>query len=132
MTLSSLGWDDFFSRHFAPHASGGLVPARVALEHKHAYELYSPLGEMTAECTGRLLHTAATRADLPAVGDWVAVHPRPGEATLDRQTPRRCQVAPAHQPRHAHRRHRRRDPRLRSRERAGAVETRRVQENLAL
>ena len=59
------------------------MPARVALEHKHAYELISAGGELTAECTGRLLHEAMARADLPAVGDWVVVRPRPGEARGD-------------------------------------------------
>lgn len=85
MTLSSLGWDDFFSRHFAPFDStpDGFVPARVALEHKHAYELLSASGELTAECTGKLLHGATSRADLPAVGDWVVVRIRPGESQAD-------------------------------------------------
>jgi ribosome biogenesis GTPase len=79
MTLSSLGWDDFFASSFQPFSNDGLVPARVALEHKHAFELLSVYGEFTAECTGKLLHTARRRADLPAVGDWVAVRFRPGE-----------------------------------------------------
>lgn len=76
MTLSSLGWNDGFADAFQPFSVDGFIPARVALEHKHAYELLSPLGELTAECTGRLLHHACSRADLPAVGDWVAVRLR--------------------------------------------------------
>jgi len=83
MTLSSLGWDDRFARSFPPFAAAGLVPARVALEHKHAYVLLSPAGEFTASCTGRLLHASLQRADLPAVGDWIAMRPRPGEAHAD-------------------------------------------------
>lgn len=83
MQLSSLGWDDFFARHFQPFSSDNLFPARVALEHKHAYELLSPDGEFSAVCTGRLLHDAASRADLPAVGDWVAARPRPNETHAD-------------------------------------------------
>lgn len=83
MTLSSLGWDDFFTTAFQPYHDRGFVPARVALEHKHAYELVSPQGEFGAECTGRLLHHADNRAALPAVGDWVAVRLRPGEARAD-------------------------------------------------
>jgi ribosome biogenesis GTPase / thiamine phosphate phosphatase len=71
MTLSSLGWNDFFAKPFQPFSAGGFVPARVALEHKHAYELLVPDGPLTAGCTGKLLHDAATRGDLPAVGDWV-------------------------------------------------------------
>lgn len=77
MILDSLGWDAFYADAFQPFASGDFVPARVALEHKHAYELLAPAGEIAAACTGRLLHTAVSRADLPAVGDWVVVRLRP-------------------------------------------------------
>ncbi len=83
MTLSSLGWDDAFAHQFQPYTADGLFPGRVALEHKHAYELLGAFGPAAAECTGKLLHAAATRAALPAVGDWVAVRLRPGEARAD-------------------------------------------------
>jgi len=83
MTLSSLGWDDSFAAAFQPFSTAGLLPARVALEHKHAYALLSPAGELAAECTGRLLHAATARGDLPAVGDWVAIRPRPNETRAD-------------------------------------------------
>ncbi len=85
MHLSSLGWDDFFSGHFAAFdsISDGFVPARVALEHKHAYDLLSVHGELAAECTGKLLHDAVSRAELPAVGDWVVARVRLGEAHAD-------------------------------------------------
>lgn len=83
MSLTALGWDEFFAHSFAPHSAAGLVPARVTLEHKHAYELLAATGELTAACTGKLLHTSIARTDLPAVGDWVAVRPRPGEAHAD-------------------------------------------------
>lgn len=76
MTLSSLGWNDFFAKAFPSPTPADLVPARVAQEHKHAYVLLSPTGEIAAECTGRLLHVAPTRAALPAVGDWVGVRLR--------------------------------------------------------
>ena len=79
MSLSSLGWDDFFANHFQSHFPSGFVPARVTVEHKHAYVLLSAHGELTAECTGRLIYTADGRADFPAVGDWVAVRLRAGE-----------------------------------------------------
>lgn len=76
MTLEALGWNDGCAAAFLSFSNGGFLPARVALEHKHAYELLSPLGEIVAECTGRLLHTARSRGDLPAVGDWVAIRLR--------------------------------------------------------
>lgn len=83
MTLSALGWDDFFASSFPSDPAAGLLPARVALEHKNAFVLLAPQGEFTATCTGRLLHAATRRADLPAVGDWVAVRLRPGESHAD-------------------------------------------------
>jgi ribosome biogenesis GTPase len=81
--LSALGWTEFHSASFAPFSIDGLVPARVALEHKHAYQLLSAEGEFDAKCTGRLLHTSTQRADLPAVGDWVATRIRTGERRAD-------------------------------------------------
>lgn len=83
MSLSSLGWDGGFAAAFQGLGLNDLVPARVALEHKQAYELLSAQGELSAVCTGRLRHAAAGRGDLPAVGDWVAVRVRPGEAQAD-------------------------------------------------
>jgi ribosome biogenesis GTPase len=81
MSLSFLGWDDFFANHFQSRFPSGFVPARVTAEHKQAYVLHSAHGEFTAECTGRLIYNADGRADFPAVGDWVAVRLRSG-ATL--------------------------------------------------
>lgn len=78
MTLSTLGWNDHFANAFQPFSTSGFLPARVALEHKHAYQLLSVHGELTAGCTGRLLHGAA-RGGLPAVGDWVVARLRSGE-----------------------------------------------------
>ncbi len=83
MTLSSLGWDDSWANHFQPFSSDGLLPARIALEHKHAYELLSASDELTAECTGKLRHSSIARTDLPAVGDWVAIRLRAGETRAD-------------------------------------------------
>lgn len=78
MELADLGWNDFFENAFAEHAAAGLRPARVICELKHAYALNTGTEETLGECRGKLLHTAASRAELPAVGDWVAVSPRPG------------------------------------------------------
>ena len=72
--LERLGWtpalEDQFATRFADH---GLEPARVAVEHRGAYVLYTSRGERPAELSGRLRHAADSRGDLPAVGDWVAV-----------------------------------------------------------
>jgi len=79
--LHDLGWTDSHTTEFEPHAAGGLLPARVAEQHRGAYVLFSELGELRAIAAGRLSHEAEGAGDLPAVGDWVAVSPRPEEST---------------------------------------------------
>ncbi|MCF7759481.1 MAG: GTPase RsgA, partial [Cephaloticoccus sp.] len=83
MTLSSLGWNDAVAAQFQPFADSDFQPARVARAHKHACDVFTATGLRPAACTGRMLHEAATHAELPVVGDWVVVRPRPGEARLD-------------------------------------------------
>jgi len=95
MDPAALGWDDDFSQVFAPHAAAGLRPARVAVEFRHEYDVYTFAGSCPAVCTGRLLEAAAARAGLPVVGDWVAVSSRPGELMVDIHAvlPRRTKFA---------------------------------------
>ncbi len=75
--LSALGWNKFFELHFQPYAGSDYTSGRVALEYKHFYRLYTQWGEVLAEIAGKLRHEAVNRADLPAVGDWVVIRPRP-------------------------------------------------------
>jgi ribosome biogenesis GTPase len=49
------------------------VPARVAAQHRGGYVVYGEGGDRPAEVAGQLRHAALGPADLPAVGDWVAV-----------------------------------------------------------
>ena len=79
--LQELGWTDSHTTDFEPHAAEGRVPARVAAQHRGAYVVYSELGELRADTAGRLSHEAAGAGELPAVGDWVAIAPRPEEGT---------------------------------------------------
>ncbi len=66
-----------------PFAALGLAPARVAVEHRSQYELYSAQGPLAAVLAGKLRYTAGDKLGLPAAGDWVAAAPRPeGEATI--------------------------------------------------
>ncbi|MDB4582565.1 ribosome small subunit-dependent GTPase A [Draconibacterium sp.] len=44
---------------------------RIIVEHKERYILQSTEGTFNAEITGNLRFTAESRADFPAVGDWV-------------------------------------------------------------
>jgi ribosome biogenesis GTPase len=91
MNLKNLGWNNFFERHFEQFRNQGLVPARVAQEHKGLYFIYSQHGELSARISGKLRHGMKSRAEFPAVGDWVAVQSRPDEhkATILALLPRK-------------------------------------------
>ena len=79
MSLPSLGWNARFEESFTEYRTRGLGPARVVREDRTRYMVLDESGARPAELAGRLRHEARTRADLPAVGDWVAV--RPGAAS---------------------------------------------------
>jgi ribosome biogenesis GTPase len=79
-TLSNYGWDEFFELHFQPYSTSGYKAGRVVLEYNHLYRVYTEQGELLADVAGKLRHEAASRADLPVVGDWVVVQPRAEEA----------------------------------------------------
>jgi ribosome biogenesis GTPase len=75
--LAELGWTEALACHFEPFAREGLVAARVAVEHRTKYGVYTGSGEAEAALTGSARHEAAARIDRPAVGDWVAMAPPP-------------------------------------------------------
>ncbi|HWA27738.1 MAG TPA: ribosome small subunit-dependent GTPase A [Lacunisphaera sp.] len=81
MTLTALGWDDFFAQAFTPHAAAGCVPARVTLELKGYFEVTGEAGARLGECAGKFTHDARSAADYPTIGDWVAITPQPGDET---------------------------------------------------
>jgi ribosome biogenesis GTPase len=73
MDLNDAGWDGFFDRAFGEYSGRGLAPARVICEHRERYEVLGTGGIRSARVSGRLIHTAGSRADFPAVGDWVCI-----------------------------------------------------------
>jgi ribosome biogenesis GTPase len=74
MTLEDLGWNAAFEEAFRPHAAKGWKPARVLRDNKISYGvLMEGAEELEVVLGGRVYHEAETDADLPAVGDWVAV-----------------------------------------------------------
>ena len=93
--LEELGWTESHTIDFDPHAAEGLVPARVAVQHRGVFIVLSELGELRAGAAGRLSHEAAGAGDLPAVGDWVAIAPRleEGSATIQAVLPRRTKFS---------------------------------------
>lgn len=92
--LIRFGWDSFFVSHFQPFADKGFHAGRVILEYNNFLRVVTAEGERLAEIAGRLKHEAASRAELPSVGDWVALRLRgDGKATIHAVLPRRSRFA---------------------------------------
>jgi len=51
------------------------IRARIIAEYKESYVLKSEISEFSAKITGKMMFTASTREDYPAVGDWVLTTP---------------------------------------------------------
>jgi ribosome biogenesis GTPase len=85
-SLQDLGWDAAWEDAFEPYNRDGLIPARVAVRHHGPMELYTERGRLGGIPAGKL-----GEAEMPAVGDWVAVRPLEGEnkALIEAVLPRR-------------------------------------------
>ncbi len=94
-TLTTLGWNDRLSEEFEPYRAAGLVPGRVAVQHRGAWDVLTEEGELRVDVAGRVRHEAIASAELPAVGDWVAVASRPDEGggTIQAVLPRRTKFS---------------------------------------
>lgn len=89
--LAVYGWDAGWAAAFAPFAAQGLVPGRVVIEFNHLLRVTTAEGDVQAQHSGKLRHSATGRHDMAAVGDWVALLPRADEktATIEAILPRR-------------------------------------------
>ena len=96
MDLKKLGWNADLDQQFAPYQAKGLIPARVAVEDKHFFRVWTAEAELLAQVSGKCFHEAG-RSDskLPKVGDWVAVKLVPNEekAVIQSILPRRTQLS---------------------------------------
>jgi ribosome biogenesis GTPase / thiamine phosphate phosphatase len=95
MDLHDLGWNAFFESHLSGQTGRGLAPARVIEELKGLHRVRAADGDYLAEISGRLRYVARERGDLPAVGDWVGISPRPSEsrAQIEVVFPRRTKLS---------------------------------------
>ena len=96
MDLTKLGWNAGLDQYFAPHLAKGLVPARVAVEDKHFFRVWTGDKELLAQAAGKLIHEArGSNAKFPKVGDWVALKLVPNEekAVIQAILPRRTQLS---------------------------------------
>ena len=95
MGLTRLGWNAGRDEQFAPYLAKGFLPARVAVEDKHFYRVWTVDAELTAQVTGKFIHEARRdHSVLPKVGDWVAIKLVPSEekAMIQAILPRRTQI----------------------------------------
>jgi ribosome biogenesis GTPase len=84
LNLQEIGWDDGFAAALQPHEN--CIPGRVSAQHRGEYDVLTEAGELRAHLAGRLRHEASSGADLPAVGDWVALRDAVIHAVLPRRT----------------------------------------------
>ena len=74
MTLEELGWNEAFSEEFAAFDGTGWQPARLIRDNKITYgALLGDGRELEVVMGGKVYHAAESDAELPAVGDWVAL-----------------------------------------------------------
>ena len=71
--LQALGYSPRWRALFEPLAGRGLTPARVVRSDRGSMLVATPAGYVRAQLSARLLKVARGSADMPAVGDWVAV-----------------------------------------------------------
>ncbi|UCF89177.1 MAG: GTPase RsgA, partial [bacterium] len=68
MILEKIGFSEPLARAFQELGLTGSVPARVIWQSAYSYRVWCESGEIAAEPVGKV-----KAAQLPAVGDWVAV-----------------------------------------------------------
>ncbi|MFC1607658.1 ribosome small subunit-dependent GTPase A [Candidatus Latescibacterota bacterium] len=92
--LEALGWNSFFEKEFASYKEEGFEAGRVAVENRNSYIVYSEFGELAGEASGRMLYSSL-HAELPKVGDWVAmaVFPEEKKAIIHHVLPRKTQFS---------------------------------------
>jgi len=71
--LNTIGLDDWFREKAEPLRLAAGELARVVAAHRESYTISNGEVEVPAEVTGRLMFSAASPLDYPAVGDWVYV-----------------------------------------------------------
>lgn len=90
MSIQSLGYYAYSQKQASSYeALSDHSIARVLAAHKERYTVQSDEGSFEAEVIGKIRFTAQSRADYPAVGDWVEISPYgPNEAIIYNVLPR--------------------------------------------
>ena len=73
MTLTDLGFNQVLESFIRDNNLSDYTTGRVTQEHRERYIVSTGDNEYEAEITGNLRFSASSRADFPAVGDWVTM-----------------------------------------------------------
>ena len=87
MELNKLGLDSQLQQQASALCESGLRLARVTAVDRGRYVVCNEAGEVSAELTGKFLHTAASSVDMPCVG--VQYHDVASHASIHELVPRR-------------------------------------------
>lgn len=94
MSLRDYGWDEHFEDAFERLGDATLEPARVTRAAAAIFKVRGQTYHGQAILAGKLRHEAATSAELPAVGDWVAIRPpSAGDARIEAVLSRRSMLS---------------------------------------
>jgi ribosome biogenesis GTPase len=92
--MELLGWDAGRQKELDDLGDPRLVQGRITVQHRGAYDVLTPDGVCRCEVVPRMVRDAATRADFPAVGDWVALEPQgAGHGAIGRLLARRTRFS---------------------------------------
>jgi ribosome biogenesis GTPase len=93
MNTSIWGWNAFFEEQYAPFRDFGLLPARIIRDFGRSFMAGMPEGTIEAKVSGHFHYTAQSRADYPAVGDWVLLRKEDGAAVIEKVLERRSRFS---------------------------------------
>ncbi len=93
--LNDLGWDHFFASQCFDEPE--LIPARVFRQDVNQYHLYSAEGDLLGQLPGKFRMEARSKAEFPAVGDWVLTRriqgDEPHKVTIERLLERKSKFS---------------------------------------
>jgi ribosome biogenesis GTPase / thiamine phosphate phosphatase len=90
MSLEKLGLTEELAKLITELDPGEFCAGRVVQEHRERYIVSDGSNEYDSEIIGNLRFSASSRADYPAVGDWVVIKTySPEQAIIHRVLPRR-------------------------------------------
>lgn len=95
MNIKQFGWENYLKSFEKLEKISQENVARVALENRGSYLLYSEIGELTGILRGKFVKFQKLESQYPKVGDWVVFEKLPGEqkAIIESVLPRKSKIS---------------------------------------